>query len=82
MKNIKIIIGLLLVLMASVSSAQQADLNNYLRIAAENNSGLKAKFNDYLAALEVAPQVKALPDPQVSFAYFISPVETRVGPKQ
>ena len=41
-----------------------------------------AKFNEYLAALEVAPQVDALPDPQAAFAYFISPVETRVGPMQ
>jgi outer membrane protein TolC len=51
-------------------------------IAAENNPGLRVKFNDYMAALEVAPQVNALPDPQVAFAYFISPVETRVGPQQ
>jgi outer membrane protein TolC len=51
-------------------------------IAAESNPGLRVKFNDYMAALEVAPQVNALPDPQVAFAYFISPVETRVGPQQ
>lgn len=60
----------------------QADLNKYLETAAENNPGLKAKFNDYLAALEIAPQVKSLPDPQIAFAYFIKPVETRVGPQQ
>jgi outer membrane protein TolC len=82
MKNIKIIILLLFVLFASMVSAQQEDLDNYLRIASENNPELKAKFNDYMAALEVAPQVKTLPDPQVAFAYFISPVETRVGPQQ
>lgn len=80
MKNIKIIIGILFVLMASLTSAQQEELNNYLKIAAENNPGLKAKFNDYMAALEVGPQIKALPDPQVAFAYFISPIETREGP--
>jgi outer membrane protein TolC len=51
-------------------------------IAAESNPGLRVKFNDYMAALEVAPQVNALPDPQVAFAYFISPVETRVGPQR
>ena len=60
----------------------QQDLDNYLVIAAENNPGLRVKFNDYMAALEVAPQVNALPDPQVAFAYFISPIETRVGPQQ
>jgi len=81
MMNRKIIIGMLLLLISSWLHAQ-GDLNGYLQTAAENNPGLKAKFNDYLAALEVAPQVKALPDPQVAFAYFISPVETRVGPQQ
>ncbi|MGE4586749.1 MAG: TolC family protein [Mangrovibacterium sp.] len=82
MKNFKIIVIVIFVLITSAVSAQQEDLNNYLKIAAENNPGLKAKFNDYMAALEVAPQVKALPDPQIAFAYFISPVETRVGPQQ
>ncbi len=60
----------------------QQELESYLQSAAENNPGLKAKFNAYMAALEVAPQVKALPDPNLAFAYFISPVETRVGPQQ
>jgi len=71
----------LLLLMSSLASAQQ-DLDNYLQTAAENNPGLKAKFNHYLAALEIAPQVKALPDPNIAFAYFIRPVETRIGPQQ
>jgi len=60
----------------------QNDLEGYLENAAQNNPGLKAKFNDYLAALERAPQLKALPDPQVAFAYFIKPVETRMGPQE
>ncbi len=81
MKNIKIIIGILLILISSLVSGQE-ELERYLQTAAENNPGLKAKFNEYMAALEVAPQVKGLPDPQVAFGYFIMPVETRVGPQQ
>ncbi len=81
MKRIQYIIGIMLLLFSSVVSAQE-DLNSYLKTAAENNPGLKARFNEYMAALEVAPQVKALPDPQVAFGYFIQPVETRVGPQQ
>ena len=57
-------------------------LNQYLTMAAENNPGLKSKFLEYQAALERVPQVGSLPDPQVSFGYFIQPVETRVGPQQ
>ena len=82
MKKYKVALGILFLLIASMVSAQQSSLNNYLKIAAENNPGLKAKFNNYMAALEVAPQVKTLPDPQVAFAYFVSPIETRVGPMQ
>ena len=81
MKVHNIIIGILFLLISSQISAQD-DLGSYLKTAAENNPGLKARFNEYMAALEVAPQVKALPDPQLAFGYFIQPVETRVGPQQ
>lgn len=81
MKNIKITIGIFLLLISFMVPAQE-DLNRYLQTAAENNPGLKVKFNEYMAALEIAPQVKALPDPVVAFGYFISPVETRNGPMQ
>jgi cobalt-zinc-cadmium efflux system outer membrane protein len=57
-------------------------LDPYLVLAAENNPHLKALFNEYLAALEEVKQEGVLPDPQLSFAYFIQPVETRVGPQR
>ena len=81
MKKYLYITGFFLLLLPSVISAQE-ELEQYLVFAAENNPGLKAKFNEYMAALEVAPQVNSLPDPQAAFAYFIRPVETRVGPQQ
>ena len=57
----------------------QTPLDGYLEKAAGQNPNLKAKFNMYLAALEKVEQQGSLPDPTVSFGYFISPVETRVG---
>ncbi|MCO6499096.1 MAG: TolC family protein [Vicingus serpentipes] len=57
-------------------------LNDYLKIAAENNPGLKAKFKDYEASLEKVSQAGSLPDPVLDFGYFISPIETRNGPQQ
>jgi outer membrane protein TolC len=60
----------------------QEILDKYLAMAAENSPLLKAKFKDYLAALETVPQVGALPDPQLAFGYFIQPVQTRVGPQE
>ena len=65
-----------------VKAQAQTELNNYLKVAAENNPGLKAKFAEYNAALEQIPQVGTLPDPKFSFGYFISPIETRVGPQK
>ncbi|WKD85261.1 hypothetical protein KCTC32516_00601 [Polaribacter huanghezhanensis] len=70
------------VLMLFVSSAfGQEQLKNYLVVAAKNNPGLKAKFSNYMAAMEKVPQVGALPDPSFAFGYFVQPVETRVGPQ-
>ncbi len=68
--------------MLSTSLFSQENLTSYLETAAENNPGLKAKFSDYMAAMEKVPQVGTLPDPQFAFGYFIQPVETRVGPQK
>ncbi|MFA5433154.1 MAG: TolC family protein [Candidatus Paceibacterota bacterium] len=67
-------------LFSSLSFAQTLD--DYFKIAAENNPGLHAIYKEYEAALQKVPQVSTLPDPTFSFGYFISPVETRVGPQQ
>jgi len=63
-------------------SAQAQTLNDYLETAAANNPGLQAKYKDFEAALQKVPQVNSLPDPTFSFGYFISPVETRLGPQR
>lgn len=79
---------LLLMALPIAGFAQQADstygpqLEQYLLQAAESNPTLKAEYRGYLAALEKVPQVNALPDPEISFGYFINPIETRVGPQQ
>jgi outer membrane protein TolC len=67
-------------LFSSLSFAQTLD--DYFKIAAENNPGLQAMYKEYEAALQKVPQVSTLSDPTFSFGYFISPVETRVGPQQ
>ncbi|HBY18909.1 MAG: outer membrane efflux protein [Marinimicrobia bacterium 46_47] len=77
----RIIITVILLLSGSFLSAQEM-LNAYLETAAENNPGLRAAFYEYSAALEKIPQTKTLPDPRVSFGYFIQPVETRNGPQE
>lgn len=81
MKNFKLYILLLLVFGTHKVINAQNELDMYLKIAADNNPELKAKFNDYMAAMEKVPQVSALPDPQLAFGYFIQTPETRVGPQ-
>lgn len=77
----KIYITLLLFIgFGTVSKAQS--LEEYLKIAAENNPQLKANYAEFEAALQKVAQANSLPDPTLSFGYFISPVETRVGPQQ
>ncbi|MCS1409821.1 MAG: Toxin and drug export protein A [Verrucomicrobia subdivision 3 bacterium] len=56
-------------------------LSDYLAEAALNNPGLEAAFNRWKAALERIPQAMALPDPRLTYGYFIQHVETRVGPQ-
>ena len=70
---------LILILIFARICHSQDFLNNYLKEAAENNPKLKSLFSRYMADLEKVPQAGALPDPQIAFGYFVSPIETRVG---
>ncbi len=79
--NIKYLISAIVFLISGVLSAQE-ELTSYLETAANNNPGLKARFSEYMASLELVPQVGTLPDPQLAFGYFIQPVETRNGPQR
>lgn len=69
------------------SSAEVPDTNepvtlhDYLRYAALNNAGLKAAFEQWKSSLEQIPQVKALPDPQFTYGYYIEKVEHSQGPQ-
>jgi len=69
-------------IVSTVVAGQDKALDNYLEIAAGNNPKLKASYNEYYAALEKVNQSGALPDPNLAFGYFASPVETRMGPQQ
>ncbi len=81
-KNSSFYFYLFLFISLSINGISQEILDSYLFEAANNNPGLKAKFSAYMAALEKIPQVGALPDPQITFGYFIQPVETRIGPQK
>lgn len=60
---------------------QPNHLDRYFKIAVENNPKLQAEYKAYEAVLQKLPQASSLADPNLSIGYFISPVETRVGPQ-
>jgi outer membrane protein TolC len=81
----KIIISLIMVMANCtlvIENGHAQTLDDYFAIAAENNPGLQAKYTSFEVAMQKIPQVSALPDPTLSFGYFLSPVETRVGPQR
>ena len=78
----RIITILLMILCYSPLISTGQTLDNYLQTAAENNPDLKASYVEFEAALQRVNQVNALADPRLSFGYFISPIETRVGPQR
>ena len=78
----KFIINIIILLILGITAGQAQTLNDYFSIAVENNPGLQARYKEFEAAMQKVPQVSTLPDPNFSFGYFISPVETRVGPQR
>ncbi|MBL4710800.1 MAG: TolC family protein [Flavobacteriales bacterium] len=66
----------------STTSIAQTTIESYQQVAAKNNPDLKASYVEFEAALQRENQVTALADPRLSFGYFISPIETRVGPQR
>lgn len=68
-------------LLFAVCNLSAQTLTDYYGVAADNNPELKAKYKEFEASLQKLPQVSSLPDPNLSLGYFISPVETRVGPQ-
>jgi cobalt-zinc-cadmium efflux system outer membrane protein len=78
----RIILLFILGMMLRPLTVKSQHLDEYLVYAAENNLGLKAKYAEFEASMQRIDQVNTLSNPTFSFGYFISPVETRVGPQR
>ncbi|MCB0274519.1 MAG: TolC family protein [Calditrichaeota bacterium] len=57
-------------------------LEELIQAASLNNPGLKAAYHQWQGALAQVALAGALPDPRLSYGYFIRQVETRVGPQR
>lgn len=75
----KIVIIIVFYALTGMLQAQSPD--SLFAIAARNNPDLKAQFKAYEQAMKQVPQQGALPDPMLSFGYFLSQPETRLGPQ-
>lgn len=73
---------ILAVLSLSISAEESTSLADYIRIALENNPGIQAAYYDWQAEIRKIAVAKRLPDPSLSFGYFLQNVETAVGPQE
>lgn len=72
---------LIILLLLIVNCLSSQTIQDYLKEAENNNPLLKAKYIEYEQQLLNAPQISALPDPTISFGYFVTRPYTRVGPQ-
>ncbi|WP_215222865.1 TolC family protein [Echinicola shivajiensis] len=90
MKGIRIIVkeyfgldkrklGLFFVMALLLNSSMAQSLEDYLVEAGENNPGLKAKYAFYMSSLEKVPQLGQLPNPELSFGFFLKDMATLMG---
>lgn len=84
MKNLKfyIVLAVSLLFTPMVNSVKAQGIEDYLKIAAENNPEVKAAYTNFEAALQKAPQVAALPDPTLTVSAFGQMMETRLGAQE
>lgn len=64
------------------SLKSQVSLNDYIDMAVDSNPSIQAKYYEYLSVTEKVNQSGSIPDPTVSVAYGLSPVETRLGAQE
>lgn len=59
-----------------------APADDFVRYALYHSPEVEAAYQRWAAAAERLPQVRSLPDPRVSFGFFLDEVETRTGAQQ
>jgi cobalt-zinc-cadmium efflux system outer membrane protein len=65
-----------------VAASPRPSLRDFMALAFERNRSVAAARQGWKAALEQVPQARALPDPMLTYGYFLQSVETRVGPQK
>lgn len=66
----------------SFVSGLDLDLSGLLIYAQDNNPALKSLYLKWLSEKETISQASYLPDPRLSYSYFIEPIQTKTGPQE
>ena len=61
---------------------ETSTLDEYVRYALYHSPSVEAAYQNWRASAERLPQVAALPDPRLTFGFFLDEVETRTGAQQ
>jgi outer membrane protein TolC len=69
-------------LQSEESKETKVTLDELIEMALQQNLRIQAAKKEWEAALQKIPQVKALPDPVLSYAHFGQSIETRLGPQR
>lgn len=59
-----------------------APADEFVRYALFHSPQVEAAYQRWIAAAERVPQARSLPDPRISFGFFLDEVETRAGAQQ
>jgi outer membrane protein TolC len=65
-----------------VELGQNPGLPDYVNVALSRNRAVSAAREEWKGYLERVPQARTLPDPLLSYGYYLQSVETRVGPQR
>lgn len=66
----------------SVELAVNGSLESYVATALRQSPAMRASFERWRAAIHRIPQARRLPEPTLTYGYFIQSVETKVGPQR
>ena len=64
------------------STERRVTLHDLIEGALQQNLQIQAAKKEWEAAMQKIPQVKALPDPVLSYSHFGQSIETRLGPQR
>lgn len=67
---------------AASSLGPGSTADDYVRAALLRNPGVEAAFQSWRAAADRGAQVGSLPDPRLTFGYFVEEIQTRTGPQE